>query len=147
MIPLDLTKAPPRPASTVELPILFLARTIDKARAALPGGALGEYRIAASETSTLSILLLQRLGLTEPRFIDMVAQASCDNDIVQWIATNVRGSTVNDWNDWVSRLTIADCSEAGRMSLFATNPSTRDLPFDTPVLLALDHEDDESLRY
>lgn len=147
MTPLDLTKAPPRPASSVELPILFLARTIDKARAALPGGVLGEYRIGAAETSTLSILLLHRLGLSERSFVDMVAHASGDDDIVQWIAAHVSTATVNEWNDWVSRLTIADCSEAGRNSLFATNPNTRDLSFHTPVLLALDHEDDEGFQY
>lgn len=138
---LDLTRTMPRSARADELGILFLARTIDKARASLPGGSLGQYRISAADIKTLSAALLQKLGLTEASFVQLVADAESDEDIVRWIGANVSPVTINEWNAWVSTFRICDCSERGRISLYATNPSTANMPLDTLVLDALDYED------
>jgi len=45
MEPLDLRDAPPRKARAEAGGIVFLPRSIDKVRATLDGGEIGEYKI------------------------------------------------------------------------------------------------------
>jgi hypothetical protein len=83
MRPLDLTTQRPRRATdTFAGGIVFLARTIDKVRAQLPGGVLGPYLVTSEEFQTMSAALFRRLDINE---------ASSANSSARQ-ATNVRSS-------------------------------------------------------
>jgi len=83
MQPLDLTKNPPR-SPRVELGgIVMMARTVDKLRASLPGGNLGEYKL-----SGFSAEILERLGVSEEALRDVVAKATSEDEIAAWLAAN-----------------------------------------------------------
>ena len=61
----------------------MLARTIDKYRATLPGGNLGDY-----STGDMSAYLLCALGVSEASFREVVARAENDSDIERWLSEN-----------------------------------------------------------
>ena len=73
MRPLDLsTKAPRSPRVELDgLPVL--ARTIDRARASLPGGNLGQYDPVGS--GGLSKRMFDELGINPNDFVEVVAAA------------------------------------------------------------------------
>ncbi len=80
MTALDLTVAPPRSACERLAGYCFLPRTIDKARAQLPGGILGAYHIAGASAD-----LLVALNVSVEDFCSAVAEAASDDDLVAWL--------------------------------------------------------------
>lgn len=82
---LDLTRRPPRSPRLLlgDLDLLMIARTVDKLRATLPGGNLGEYRIDG-----FSSRLLEKLGITEDALRAVVARAKDDAEVAEWIRSN-----------------------------------------------------------
>ncbi len=82
MDPLDLTKRPPRSPRALlpGLDLLMAARTVDKIRATLPGGNIGEYQITGFSSS-----LLNALGIVESALRAAVARAASDAEIGGWI--------------------------------------------------------------
>jgi len=79
---LDLTKRPPRSPRELlpGLELLMAARTVDKLRATLPGGNIGEYQITGFSSS-----LLNSLGIVESSLRKAIAQAKSDDEIAAWI--------------------------------------------------------------
>jgi hypothetical protein len=79
---LDLTKAPPRAprAPLADLDLIMAARSVDKMRAALPGGNLGDYQVPGFTTR-----MLDAIGISEDDFRAEVARASNDAEIAAWI--------------------------------------------------------------
>ncbi len=77
MGPLDLSSRPPRAPHDRLAGLPLIPRTIDKARALLPGGSFGAYWI----TPGCSAWLLQRLGFDETAFLGLVATAPDDDAI------------------------------------------------------------------
>ena len=71
MTPLDLTKARPRPPVAELDGIIFLPRTIDKARSLLPGGNKGDYNV----TPGVSEAFLKHFDLEVDPFIEAVKNA------------------------------------------------------------------------
>ena len=72
MKPLDLSKQPPRNPRVMLAGLLMMARTVDKARALLPGGNPGRYYI----TPGISGWMLKKLGLSEAEFIEVLQIAT-----------------------------------------------------------------------
>lgn len=104
MEPLDLTKAPPR-SPRVQLDGLYvLARSIDKMRAQLPGGKLGEY----ATNRGLTKFMLEQLGVTHDEFRDAVARAHSDDDIVRWLRERADTSRYPQISERLARWTLAD---------------------------------------
>lgn len=56
------------------------ARTVDKLRATLPGGNLGDYQITGFSSS-----LLNALGISEAVLRKAIAEARSDEDVAAWI--------------------------------------------------------------
>ena len=85
MEPLDLTKRPPRSPRLLlgDLDLLMIARTVDKLRATLPGGNLGDYRVDG-----FSGRLLEALGIDREALRDVVARAKDEAEVAEWIAEN-----------------------------------------------------------
>src|SRR6202035_2034571 len=80
MEPLALTTLRPRKARDEIAGIVFLPRSIDKARAMLPGGALGDYTIPGFTEA-----MLERFGITVDDFVAAVRDAAGDDEVAAWV--------------------------------------------------------------
>lgn len=101
MEPLDLRAAPPRSPHAELAGIVFLPRSIDKARAALPGGDLGEYSIEGFTTA-----MLDKLGIEEAAFLAAVAAAESDAGVAEYVTKNARPGGGDAWNAFVKHREI-----------------------------------------
>ncbi|HET9097918.1 MAG TPA: DUF5069 domain-containing protein [Candidatus Baltobacteraceae bacterium] len=134
---LDLTKAPPR-SPYVELGgLLFLARTIDKICASLPGGNLGSYQIAG-----FSKRMLDALGVHEDDLRAVVTLASGDEDVLAWVRKHSDPSKYGEINAYLQSQTVAERKE--KPELLAKYPALKSLPPETPVLRMLELDDAQS---
>ena len=86
MTPLDLRKRPPRGPREMMLGFYLLPRTVDKLRAELPGGNLGEY---LNHDTGFSAYVVRRLGLDMNEFRRVVASAPNEGMVVDWLAARV----------------------------------------------------------
>jgi hypothetical protein len=89
MIPLNLTKAPPRSPREELRGLCMLPRMIDIARAMLPGGDTGEYLIGREKT--LSAVILGAFSTSVPEFVKLVGRATTDDDVAEnlWTAATI----------------------------------------------------------
>ena len=123
MTPLDLTVAAPRsPYETLGV-VVMLARTIDKFRAAMPGGNLGAYNIAG-----FSARLLNTLEIAEDAFAQRVAAAERDEEIAEWVMSATTAEQRERAASELHALTIGDRleSEAFRAKYPVAATLTRD---------------------
>lgn len=96
MEPLDLSKQPPR-APRAELDgIIFLPRSIDKARAYLDGGNRNGYNVPGVTGG-----MLERFGISHDDFIAAVSAAASDADVVAFVRKHANQSTIDEWNAFV----------------------------------------------
>ena len=95
---LDLTLAPPRSPRAELNGIVFLPRSIDKARAALPGGNLGEYTIEGFTT-----MMLEMFGIADGDFIARVQAATTDDEIAAFVLARASAEQIAAWNVLVSQ--------------------------------------------
>ena len=86
MTPLNLRKHAPRGPRETLLGFYFLPRTIDKLRAELPGGSLGEY---LNHDRGFSAYVIRRLGLDMNDLRRVVAQAADENAVASWLAARI----------------------------------------------------------
>src|SRR5665213_2274545 len=80
MEPLDLSKGHPRAARAELAGVTFLPRSIDKFRAALPGGSLSGYSLDG-----FTGRMLEALGISADAFQAAVAAAHGDDDIASYV--------------------------------------------------------------
>lgn len=97
MQPLDLSIAPPRSAKATIDGIVFLPRTIDKLRAMLPGGNVGEYRMEG-----FSDMMLERFGITSETLTAAVAKAATDDEIATIVRRDAKPGSIEEWNDFAT---------------------------------------------
>ena len=112
---------------------MLLPRTIDKARAALRGGDLGEYHL----TPGLSASLLAEIGLTEAEFVELVRQAADENQVANAVAERVPAERRVRWNDALKNVRVADL-ESDERARFAWLHDARDDELVVDVLVADD---------
>ncbi len=120
MRPLDLTKGRPRAPRDEVDGIVFLPRTIDKARALLPGGNPGDYRLPG-----LSQKMFDMLGIDADAFVAAVAKAETDDQVVAWIRDHGKYDAVGDWNAWILGRVVTEKTHeeiAARYPAYARNP-------------------------
>ena len=136
MEPLDLTLAPPRSPYAALGGLVFLPRTIDKLRAALPGGRLGLYKIGG-----FSARMLEILDVDEASLRDAVAEADCDDDVLAWLQERTDQSLYPAINQRFTALTIAD--QAGRAEFFELYPiiAERGIPPETKLFDLIELDD------
>jgi len=91
--PLDLRKAPPRPPHAELSGLVFLPRSIDKLRASLPGGHLGEYTLPGHTERMLGML-----GTTVARAAEIVRNATSDEEVASHLLYDVPADVVASWN-------------------------------------------------
>lgn len=93
MGPLDLTQTPPRSPQVRVAGVAFIARTIDKMRAELPGGNIGEYHVVGA-----SELVLQAIKVSVDELRAVVARATSDDDVAAWLYAHADLSDVESVN-------------------------------------------------
>jgi hypothetical protein len=96
MEPLDLSKQPPRSPRAELDGIIFLPRSIDKARAYLAGGNRNGYNIPGVTGG-----MLERFGISNDDFVAAVGGASNDADVVAFVRRHASQTTVDEWNAFV----------------------------------------------
>ncbi|MDP9017874.1 MAG: DUF5069 domain-containing protein [Candidatus Eremiobacteraeota bacterium] len=82
---LDLTKHPPRSPREELDGLVNLPRTIDKLRAKMPEGKLGEYAIEG-----FSQMMLDAIGITEEQLYTVVVDAKTDADVAAWLREHAK---------------------------------------------------------
>jgi hypothetical protein len=97
MDPISLAAAPPRPPRAELAGIIFLPRSIDKARATLPGGDPGPYVLRGFTQQ-----MLDTFGITQEAFVAAVASAASDDDVAAYILGHSAPEQIAAWNAWVS---------------------------------------------
>jgi Domain of unknown function (DUF5069) len=102
---LDLTKRPPRSPRELlpGLNLLMLARTVDKLRATLPGGNLGEYQITGFSSS-----LLNALEIPEAALRAAIARCESDAQVADWIREHSKPERYEEINAKLEGRTIAE---------------------------------------
>lgn len=101
MEPLDLTKAPPRSPKERLDGLLMMPRTIDKMRASLPGGNIGEYKIPG-----YSARMMEMLGVKEDPLLEEVRRASSEAEIAAWVRSHADPATYDEVNRYLEGLTF-----------------------------------------
>ena len=136
MKPLDLRTTPPRPPRAELAGLIFLPRTIDKARASLPGGNLGEYVI-----NGFSKMMLDKLGITDEDFIIRVGAAASDEDIAAFVRSVATPESMSAWNEYAR---VREPGGGDRATALMRYPWLNERP---DLILALDilEEDDRRL--
>jgi hypothetical protein len=102
MEPLDLRKRAPRGPRERLGGLTALPRTIDKARATLPGGNLGVYFISPG----ISAFVLGKLEVSESEFLAIVAAAHDDDEIAARVLTDIDPARIARWSAALEGLTV-----------------------------------------
>ncbi len=102
---LDLTQRPPRSPRELlpGLNLLMAARTVDKLRATLPGGNLGEYQITGFTSS-----LLNALEIPEAALRGAIARAGTDAQIATWIREHSKPERYHEINAKLEARTVGE---------------------------------------
>lgn len=109
---LDLSKAPPRKPHAELGGVIFLPRSIDKARATLPDGERNQYNVPGFTTR-----MLEKLGITPDDFIAAVAAANSDDDVLAYVRERTAQAQIDEWNAFtkVSQPRNGDRTEAQKI--------------------------------
>lgn len=105
MTPLDLTQRPPRGPRVLLDGIPMLARTIDRARASLPGGNRGAY---IPISGGLSGMLFAQLGIAPDDVLAAVAEAADDQAVFAWLQQRVPREKIAAVAEAVTNSRLAD---------------------------------------
>jgi hypothetical protein len=140
MTPLDLRKRPPRRPRETMLGFYFLPRTIDKLRAQLPGGNLGEY---LNHDNGFSAYLVKRLGLNMDDLRNMVAEAPDEQAVIDWLATRVDASFSPTLNAKLETFVVERMSPDDQALVRQRHPVMAIRPELSKVLDILDADDAE----
>ena len=89
-------KQPPRAPRSELDGIIFLPRSIDKARAYLPGGNRNGYNVPGVTGG-----MLDRFGIPHDDFIGAVGSAASEADVVAFIRGRASQATIDEWNAFV----------------------------------------------
>jgi uncharacterized protein DUF5069 len=84
--------------------IPFLPRTIDKARALLPGGNKGDYNVAPG----ISEAFLKHFDLEVDAFVEAVKNASTENDVLVWFRAHTDASKRASWKETLLARVVND---------------------------------------
>jgi hypothetical protein len=103
MEPLDLTTRPPRGSRETMLGLSFMPRTIDKVRAEMPGGNIGQY---LNESRGISAFMCRRIGIDMEELRAAVAAAKDETEVEAWLRERLDPAGVEETNRKLESLTI-----------------------------------------
>lgn len=137
MEPLDLSKGHPRATRAELVGVTFLPRSIDKFRAALPGGNLAGYTIEGFTSK-----MLEDLGIPEEAMQRVVADAKTDDDVARYVIEHAVAGGADTWNTFVRNREVY---KGNRAEAIAENPWLADHPEITHSLDFLQYMEDNNL--
>jgi hypothetical protein len=124
--PLDFRLAPPRGPRETALGLAFLPRTIDKMRAALPGGNLNGYLV--DYPRGLSAFLLKRVGVDLAAMQAEVAAAPDEAAVLTWFEQHADLSKAGEVSAKLASLSLAQLSEDDRAMVHRIHPGIEGRP-------------------
>jgi hypothetical protein len=136
MEPLDLSTKPPRKPRAELGGIIFLPRSIDKARAHQAGGNPGPYVLRGFTQQ-----MLDMLGITQAAFGEAVAAAASDDDVVAYVLAHTSAEQIANWNAYVSARQPRNGDRVGALEVYPWLGERPDL------LLGLDVLEEDDNRY
>ncbi|GAC1652029.1 MAG: hypothetical protein NVS9B12_00970 [Vulcanimicrobiaceae bacterium] len=104
MLPLDLTKAPPRSPWEKLDGLVLMPRSLDKLRAQLPGGAPGGYLTHLGVTKVLFAIV----RVEEASLLGAVAAANDENEVAAWLRQHADTERYEKANRLLTGLTVDD---------------------------------------
>lgn len=113
----------------------MLARTIDKIRAGLPGGAMGVYRIQG-----FSQRLLDGLGINEDDLRAVVALAANDDEVAAWVRKYSDSTKYDAINAELQAPTVGE--RVNRPDFVERYPIVKELPHEMTLFEMLDRDDE-----
>jgi hypothetical protein len=136
---LDLTQRPPRSPRELlpGLDLLMAARTVDKLRATLLGGNIGEYQITGFSSS-----LLNALEIPEGLLRAAIARAGSDAEIATWIREHSNPERYPEINAKLEARTVGE--RLNDPQFVSRYPIARRLPPESSRLDLLDADDAET---
>ena len=93
MQPLDLTRRPPRGPRETLAGVAFMPRTIDKLRAAMPGGSMGKY---LNRPDGMSAVMCKRIGVDMDELRAVVVSAVDEAEVEAWLRERVSPEVAAD---------------------------------------------------
>ena len=127
MEPLDLSTTRPRKTRDELAGVIFLPRSIDKFRAALPGGILAGYSIEG-----FTGRMLEDLGISPDAFQAVVAAATSDEDVASYVRDHALAGGADTWNRFALNREVYN---GNRAEAIAENPWLAEHP---EIRLSLD---------
>jgi hypothetical protein len=135
MQPLDLSKQPPRSPRVKIGGIVMLARTIDKMRAALPGGNMGPYKVPGFSTR-----MLEAIGMSEEDLQAEVARAGSEDEVLAWVLARTDPAKFDEFNRRLAARSVKDI-DPDRLEQFRSNyPHHAEVPSGL-MLDIIEHDD------
>ncbi|MEA2719064.1 MAG: hypothetical protein QOJ39_928 [Candidatus Eremiobacteraeota bacterium] len=122
MRPTSLRRRPPRDPRARLAGLMVLPRTIDKARALLPGGDPGEYSISPG----VSAWLLGEIGITEAEFLVLVHRAADELEVARYVEERVVPEQRDVLNALMRELRVADLGDGLRERFIALHGAQDD---------------------
>ena len=138
MTPLDLSAHAPRAARETLLGFYLLPRTIDKLRAELPGGNMGEY---LNHDTGFSAFVVRRLGLNMDEFRTAVARAEDETEVVAWLAARIDPTNAPAMNAKLESFVVDRMSPADQELVRVRHPVLAERPDLAKILDILDADD------
>ena len=126
MEPLDLTARPPRSPREKLAGCVFMARTVDKLRAELPGGNPGDYIVAGSRSISSYVLHKLRIGIDELR--DVVSRARDEAEVEAWLRERLDPAVVEEVNGKVAAMRVDALNEDDKAFVLDRHPLMRGKP-------------------
>jgi Domain of unknown function (DUF5069) len=133
MKPLDLTVAPPRSPWQALDGLIMMPRTIDKMRARLAGGKLGQYTIEGT-----SIRLLDAIGIKEADLQAVVQRARSDEEVAEWLRAHANTGAYETANTMLGERRLQDVDLE---DFYKRYPISKELPLDTRLFDMLERDD------
>lgn len=115
----------------------MLGRTIDKLRASLPGGNMGDYKI-----SGLSSSLLAKLGIQEDDLRAVIAVAATEDEVIAWVQRHSDASKYPEINTSLETRTVGRARE--RAEFLERYPHAVDFPAEMTLFDMLELDDRRS---
>lgn len=87
----------------------MMSRTIDKLRASLPGGNIGDYHI-----SGFSERVLKAIGVSEDQLREVVQNAQDDQDVAEWLRAHADARKYPEINEELEAVDYAKITDPQR---------------------------------
>jgi carboxymethylenebutenolidase len=116
----------------------FLPRTVDKLRAELPGGNLGDY---LNHDAGFSAYVVRRLGLDMNEFRDAVASAPDDAAVIAWLAPRLDAAFAPTLNAKLETFVVERMSPDDQALMRRRHPVMASRPDLTKLLDVLEADD------